>query len=77
VMQRYKETVVEPRRDLMRSVLRRGIASGELRPDTDVEVAMFMLTGAVVARSKHDAEWITPDYAERVVDEILLGLAPR
>ena len=58
-MQRYKETVVEPRRELIRSVLRRGIGTGELRPDADVEVAMFMLTGAVVARGKHDAERIT------------------
>jgi AcrR family transcriptional regulator len=77
VMERYKETVVEPRRDMIRSVLRRGVASAELRPDVDVEVAMFMLTGAVLARGRHDAEWITPEYAERVVDEVLLGLAPR
>src|ERR1700730_14033353 len=28
IMQRYKETIVEPRRDLIRSVLRRGVAAG-------------------------------------------------
>ena len=77
ILQRYKQTVAEPRREMMRSVLRRGIASGELRPDADVEVAMFMLTGAVISRSKQDAEPITPDYAERVVDQVLLGLARR
>src|SRR5437764_14575195 len=77
ILQRYKQTVAEPRREMIRSVLRRGIASGELRPDADVEVAMFMLTGAVISRSKHDAEPITPDYAERVVDQVLLGLARR
>jgi AcrR family transcriptional regulator len=74
VMERYKETVVEPRRDMIRSVLRRGIATGELRPDSDVEVAMFMLTGAVLARGRHDAEFLTPAYAERVVDGVLRGL---
>ncbi len=47
LMARYTETVVEPRREVIRSVLRRGVASGELRPDVDVEVALFMLTGAV------------------------------
>ena len=38
----------------MRVVLRRGIETGELRADIDVEVAMLMLTGAVMARGKHD-----------------------
>src|SRR5215469_11398388 len=42
---RFKEQVVEPRRDLIRSVLRRGIGTGELRPDTDVEIAVLALTG--------------------------------
>src|SRR6266581_527414 len=37
LMARYTETVVEPRREVIRSVLRRGVASGELRPDVDLE----------------------------------------
>ncbi len=77
ILQRYKGTVVEPRREMIRSVVRRGIATGELRPDADVEVAMYLLMGAVMARGKHDAEQIPADYPERVVDEVLLGLAPR
>jgi AcrR family transcriptional regulator len=77
LMARYTETVMEPRREIFRSVLRRGAASGELRPDVDVEVALFMLTGAVIARGKHQPEAIPADYAQRVVDELLAGLAPR
>lgn len=73
----YKERVVEPRRELMRSVLRRGIAAGEIRPDADVEIAMLALTGAVMARGKHDAPRADPGFATRVVDELLLGLASR
>jgi hypothetical protein len=71
--------VVEPRRELIRSVLRRGVASGELRPGTDVEVAMLLLTGAVLARGKHDATPAEPGFASRVVDELLrgIGAAPR
>src|ERR1700751_4870609 len=47
LMARYKETVVQPRRELMRSVIRRGIATGELRADVDVEIAVLALTGTV------------------------------
>ncbi len=73
----YMERVVEPRRELMRSVLRHGIAAGEIRPDADVEIAMLALTGAVMARGKHDTPRADPGFATRVVDELLLGLAPR
>ena len=77
LMARYTETVVEPRRDVIRSVLRRGVASGELRPDVDLEVALFMLTGAIIGRGKHQPEGISAGYARRVVDELLAGLTPR
>lgn len=75
---RYKQQVVEPRRELIRQVLRRGVDSGELRADADVEVAMLALTGAVLAREKHDAQPVAaPGFAARVVDEILRGIAAR
>jgi AcrR family transcriptional regulator len=77
LMARYRETVVEPRREVFRSVLRRGVATGELRADTDIEAALFMLIGAVVARGRYAPDAIPPGYAERVVDELLRGLAPR
>jgi AcrR family transcriptional regulator len=77
LMAKYTGTVVEPRREVIRSVLRRGITSGELRPDVDVDVALFMLTGAVIARGKDQPEAISASYAQRVVDELLAGLAPR
>jgi AcrR family transcriptional regulator len=77
LMERYKEAVIEPRREMLRSVLRRGIATGELRADIDVEVTMAMLNGSVIVSGKHDAASITPDNADRVVDELLRGLTPR
>jgi AcrR family transcriptional regulator len=77
LMSRYTETVVEPRREVIRAVLRAGVASGELRPDTDLEAALFMLTGAVLARGKFQPEAVSAGYAERVVDELLRGLAAR
>ena len=77
LMARYVETVLEPRREVIRSVLRRGVASGELRAGVDIDAALFMLTGAVLARGKYEPGSFPPGYVERVVDELLLGLAPR
>ena len=77
LVKRYKEQVVEPRRELLRSVLRRGVATGELRADTDIEIAMLALTGAVMARGKHDTAPAEPCFATRVVDELLRGIGAR
>lgn len=77
LMARYRETVVEPRREVIRSVLRRGVAAGELRPDTDIEAALLMLVGAVFAGSRHEPSGLPAGFAERVVDELLRGLAAR
>ena len=74
---RYKEQVVEPRRELIRQVLRRGAETGELREDTDIEVAMLALSGAVMSREKHDQTPAEPGFAQRVVDELLRGIAAR
>jgi AcrR family transcriptional regulator len=77
---RYKETVVEPRRDVIRAVIRRGIGTGELRADTDVEIAVLALTGIVMAKEKSadgGASTLNDDLAARVVNELLLGLAAR
>jgi len=74
LMARLIETVVEPPREVVRSVLRRGVATGELREDTDVEAALYLLRGAALASTGH-SEPIPRDYARRVVDSLLRGLA--
>jgi AcrR family transcriptional regulator len=76
LMARFVETVVEPRREVVRSILRRGVATGELREDTDVQVALFLLRGASLSASLYGQEPIE-DYPKRVVDELLRGLAAR
>jgi AcrR family transcriptional regulator len=77
LMARYKETVVQPRRDAMRAVIRRGIETGELRPDTDVEIAMLSLTGAIMSLEKSQDGTFNGDFAARLVDGLLLGLSAR
>jgi AcrR family transcriptional regulator len=75
VLARYTETVTEPRRQVIRAVLGRGMDRRELRPDLDVDIAMLALTGAVMARGKHDPTPVSPGFAARVVDELLRGFA--
>ena len=77
LMARYKETVVGPRREAMRAVIRRGIQTGELRPDTDVEIAMLTLTGVIMAREKTPDREFDGGFAARLVDGLLLGLSAR
>ena len=76
-MARYKETVVEPRREAMRAVIRRGMQTGELRPDTDVEIAMLTLTGACMAQDQSVRGDADDEFATRLVDGLLLGLSAR
>jgi AcrR family transcriptional regulator len=74
----YLDTVVRPRRDAIRSVLRRGVATGELRENTDIDAAMYLLNGAVVASmSGMHADVVDSRYGKRVVEELLRGLAAR
>jgi AcrR family transcriptional regulator len=76
LMQRYKETVIEPRHEQFRQVLRRGIVTGELRNDLNLEVARLALTGAVMARAKAEPAQADPAFAAELVDELLAGFAP-
>jgi AcrR family transcriptional regulator len=50
LQRRYFEEVVAPRREAMYRALRRGIASGEIRPDIDVVFVTEVLVGPILAR---------------------------
>jgi hypothetical protein len=58
-------------------VLRRGIETGQIRPDLDIEVAMLTLTGAAMSRGRCEIIPHDEEFATRVVDSLLLGLSPR
>jgi hypothetical protein len=58
-------------------VLRRGVATGELREGTDTGAALCLLTGAVLARAGQPRDCTDARYAQRVVEELLRGLAAR
>ena len=68
--------MVEARRDVLRGVLHRGIATGELHPDTDIEVAVTLLSAPTVMSllgsvSRPEGEHLP----ERIVDTVLGGIA--
>jgi AcrR family transcriptional regulator len=77
LLARYNELVMEPRREVLASVLRRGLATGELREGADVDAALALLTGAVLARIGRGKAVTDARYAEGVVGELLRGLAAR
>jgi AcrR family transcriptional regulator len=77
LLARYHELVMEPRRELLASVLRRGLATGELHEGADVDAALALLTGAVLARIGSGKDVTDGRYAQRVVAELLRGLAAR
>ncbi|MEV6110115.1 TetR/AcrR family transcriptional regulator [Streptomyces sp. NPDC051940] len=74
----YHESVVEHRRETMRSVLRHGIETGELREDLDLDLTVDILVGPVLVRTVvHEWKPIEDDFAARVVDAFLEGARPR
>jgi AcrR family transcriptional regulator len=77
-MSRVYQGVVEPRREVMRSVLRRGVATGELRADLDVEMTLLMLAGPAIVQNMLRWNPNVPDehFAENLVDMVLRGAAP-
>ena len=73
------QNIIEPRRRLMRDVLRRGVASGELRADLDIELAMALLSGPMVVQRvlRWHSELDDRILPERIVDGVLEGLRAR
>jgi AcrR family transcriptional regulator len=73
---RYQE-VIEPRRQAMRGVLRRGIESGEVRADIEIELTLLMLSGPMMAQSllRWNPDLDETDLAARLVDNLLAGIS--
>jgi AcrR family transcriptional regulator len=69
--------VMEPRRDLMREVLQRGIDSGVLRADLDIELSMLMLSAPNMVQNWFQWNPNVPreGLVEKLVDAFLRGAA--
>jgi AcrR family transcriptional regulator len=68
--------LVDERREVTRAVLRRGIASGELRPDIDVDLAAVLLAAPNTMSSLGMSPRMDhTDLADRTIDMVLRGIA--
>jgi AcrR family transcriptional regulator len=73
----YREQVVEPRREVLRPVIERGIARGDLRPDTDVRIVHELLVGPLFYRLFFSGPPLNRKLGASLVDAVLEGFAPR
>lgn len=76
-MRRYREQVLDPRRDRFRTALLRGVEQGLVRTDVDTDHAIDLLVGPMAYRNliRNDPA-PGPDLAARIVDDVLRALAP-
>lgn len=76
----FYDRVIEPRRELFRLVLRRGIDRGELRGDVDIELAVTLLIAPTLYQLQLTAGGRDPAPgagSAEFVDAVLDGLTPR
>jgi AcrR family transcriptional regulator len=73
----YREQVVEPRRRQLKPVIDRGIARGDLRPDTDLRIVHELLVGPVLYRLLLSGGPFNRKLSTSLVDSVLAGFAPR
>ncbi len=67
--------LIDRRREVTRSVLRRGISAGELRSDLDIELTAAVLSSVVVMNMVGASPHLdSTGLAERVVDTVLRGI---
>ncbi|SCG64658.1 TetR/AcrR family transcriptional regulator [Micromonospora halophytica] len=73
------QNIIEPRRQLMREVLRRGVRDGDLRADLDVELTMALLTGPMLMQRmlRWHPELDERILPEKIVDGVLEGIRAR
>jgi AcrR family transcriptional regulator len=73
----FHRDVVPARREAMLGALERARARGEIRADTDLELAVDALHGAVFYRLLLSGRPLDADFADRLAEQALAGLAAR
>ncbi|MEU1376382.1 TetR/AcrR family transcriptional regulator [Streptomyces triculaminicus] len=73
----YHDTVVAARREAFEAVLRRGMASGEIRADLDTELLTDLFVSPMLSRALfHEWRELPEGLSERIVDTLLEGVRP-
>ena len=73
----YRRDFIGPKQRLMREVLDRAVARGEIRDDLDLELLSPALPGIVLHRVFMLGDEATPDLVARVIDQIILPAVSR
>jgi AcrR family transcriptional regulator len=76
---RYFEQIVDPRREVMFGIIRRGIAAGEIRHDSDPALVNDVLVGPILARMGSGAtDGLDPILtSRRITDLVYQGIEAR
>jgi len=73
--EQYHDSVIKVRRETLHGVLRRGVASGELRGDLDIELLGELFSGPMLTRTiLHEWKDLPEGLAEQIVDSVLNGV---
>jgi AcrR family transcriptional regulator len=73
--EQYHDSVIKVRRETLHGVLRRGIASGELRGDLEIELLGELFIGPMLTRTVlHEGKDLPEGLAEQIVDFVLDGV---
>ncbi|GAA0362768.1 TetR/AcrR family transcriptional regulator C-terminal ligand-binding domain-containing protein [Streptomyces blastmyceticus] len=74
----YHETVILARRETVHAVLRRGMTTGELRSDVDVQLLSDLFVSPMLSRAMlHEWHDLPEGLAEEIVDAVMEGARPR
>jgi len=76
---KYKQRVTEQRREAVRTVIRRGVANGELRADLDVETMLLLIIAPMLVQLYMWSAGVElpPESSAMYVDGVLDGLRHR
>jgi hypothetical protein len=72
-----REGLMKPNREVVLAALRRGVDTGEIRPDANLDVVADLLVGPIFFRLLVSGAEVTPELASDTVDLVLRGLSPR
>ena len=71
------ERFSNPRREAGERMLRRAVERGEIRPDSDLEIAQDLIGGPLYLRGVILGEEFPPGYSERLTDAVLRALGAK
>lgn len=73
----YRALLIEPLRREVRAAVQRGIARGELVPDTDVELVLDVIAGPIYTRLLITGAPLDPTYSRAAVELVLARFGAR